>query len=47
MGLALRDTQHHTYGDYLEWPEELKESLAVGILPDIVIDWERALQNIA
>ena len=25
---------------------ELKETLAVGILPEVVIDWERALQNV-
>ncbi|MGZ4955735.1 MAG: hypothetical protein ACXV8Q_11535, partial [Methylobacter sp.] len=21
MGLALKDTQHHCYGDYLTWPD--------------------------
>ena len=25
---------------------ELKDTLAVGILPEVVIDWERALQNV-
>ncbi|MER2552481.1 MAG: Uma2 family endonuclease [Thauera sp.] len=25
---------------------ELKETLAVGVLPEVVIDWERALQNV-
>jgi Uma2 family endonuclease len=31
MGLALRDTQHHTYGDYLEWPEDVRYELIDGI----------------
>ena len=26
---------------------ELKETLTVGVLPEVVIDWDRALQNIA
>lgn len=31
MGLALRDTQHHTYGDYLAWPDEVRHELIDGI----------------
>ncbi|KAI5912714.1 Uma2 family endonuclease [Thauera sp. 2A1] len=31
MGLALRDTQTHTYGDYLEWPEDVRYELIDGI----------------
>ncbi|GAB4178280.1 MAG: Uma2 family endonuclease [Rhodocyclaceae bacterium] len=31
MVLPLRDTQHHTYGDYLRWPEEERYELIDGI----------------
>lgn len=31
MGLALRDTQHHTYADYLAWPEDVRYELIDGI----------------
>lgn len=31
MGLALRDTRHHTYGDYLTWPDEVRYELIDGV----------------
>lgn len=31
MGLALKDTQHHCYGDYLTWPEEVRYELIDGV----------------
>lgn len=31
MGLALRDMQHHTYADYLAWPEGVRYELIDGI----------------
>ena len=31
MGLPLRDAQHHTYGDYLAWPEDVRYELIDGI----------------
>ena len=31
MGLALRDTAHHTYGDYLTWPEDVRYELIAGV----------------
>jgi Uma2 family endonuclease len=31
MGLAQRDTGHHTYGDYLSWPEDVRYELADGV----------------
>jgi hypothetical protein len=30
MGLALKDTQHHCYGDYLTWPEDNRYELIDG-----------------
>jgi hypothetical protein len=30
MGLALRDTQHHCYGDYLTWPGDMRYELIDG-----------------
>jgi Uma2 family endonuclease len=30
MGLALRDTHHHTYADYLTWPESVRYELVDG-----------------
>jgi len=30
MGLALRDHQHHTYGELLTWPEEVRYELIDG-----------------
>ncbi|MGL1834101.1 Uma2 family endonuclease [Rhodocyclaceae bacterium SMB388] len=30
MGLALRDTKHHTYGEYLQWPDEVRYELVDG-----------------
>lgn len=30
MGLALRDSGHHTYGDYLHWPEDVRYELIDG-----------------
>jgi len=30
MGLARRDTIHHTYGDYLRWPEDVRYELIDG-----------------
>ena len=30
MGLPLKDHQHHTYGDYLRWPEEVRYELIDG-----------------
>ena len=30
MGLALRDPEYHTYGDYLTWPEEVRYELIDG-----------------
>ena len=30
MGLPLRDTQHHTYGEYLTWPEDVRYELIDG-----------------
>ena len=30
MGLPLRDTQYHTYADYLGWPEEVRYELIDG-----------------
>jgi Uma2 family endonuclease len=31
MGLARRDLEHHTYGDYLAWPEDVRYELIDGI----------------
>ncbi|MFM9968873.1 MAG: Uma2 family endonuclease [Burkholderiales bacterium] len=31
MGLAKRDTAHHTYGDYLDWPEDVRYELIDGV----------------
>ena len=31
MGLPGRDLQHHTYGDYLAWPEDVRYELIDGI----------------
>lgn len=31
MGLARRDDQRHTYGDYRQWPEDLRYELIDGI----------------
>jgi Uma2 family endonuclease len=31
MGPALRDYEHHTYADYLSWPEEMRYELIDGI----------------
>jgi hypothetical protein len=33
MGLPLRDSFRHTYGEYLTWPE------------DVTIDWGRTLRE--
>ncbi len=30
MGLALKDRQKHTYGDYLQWPDDLRYELIDG-----------------
>jgi Uma2 family endonuclease len=30
MGLALRDSEHHTYGDYLHWLEDVRYELIDG-----------------
>lgn len=30
MGLPLRDTRHHTYGEYLTWPEDVRYELING-----------------
>lgn len=30
MGLALRDSERHTYGDYLSWPEGVRYELIDG-----------------
>lgn len=30
MGLALRDPEYHTYGDYLTWPEDVRYELIDG-----------------
>ncbi len=30
MGLPRRDLQHHTYGDYLAWPEDVRYELIDG-----------------
>ncbi len=30
MGLALRDPEYHTYGDYLAWPEDVRYELIDG-----------------
>jgi len=30
MGLALRDHDYHTYGDYLHWPEDIRYELIDG-----------------
>ncbi|MDD1620693.1 MAG: Uma2 family endonuclease [Methylococcaceae bacterium] len=30
MALALKDSQHHTYGDYLSWPDEVRYELIDG-----------------
>ncbi len=30
MGLPRRDLEHHTYGDYLTWPEEVRYELIDG-----------------
>lgn len=30
MALALKDQQHHTYGDYLSWPDEVRYELIDG-----------------
>ena len=31
MGLAVRDTSHHTYGDYLTWSEDVRYELIDGV----------------
>jgi Uma2 family endonuclease len=31
MGLPLRDKQHHTYGEYCTWPEDVRYELIDGI----------------
>ena len=31
MGLAQRDTEHHTYGDYLGWPDDVRYELIDGV----------------
>jgi hypothetical protein len=31
MALTQRDTQHHTYGDYLTWSDDHREELIDGI----------------
>jgi Uma2 family endonuclease len=31
MGLAVRDHDHHTYGDYLLWPEDVRYELIDGV----------------
>lgn len=31
MGLARRDTAYHTYGDYLDWPEDVRYELIGGL----------------
>ena len=31
MGLARRDTQHHTYADYLTWPDDVRYELIDGV----------------
>jgi Uma2 family endonuclease len=31
MGLARRDTQHHTYADYLTWPNDVRYELIDGV----------------
>jgi len=30
MGLPLRDTAHHTYGEYLRWPDDVRYELIDG-----------------
>jgi hypothetical protein len=27
LGLRQRDTEHHTYGDYVNWPEDVRYEL--------------------
>jgi Uma2 family endonuclease len=31
MSLSRRDERHHTYGDYLRWPEEVRYELIEGV----------------
>jgi Uma2 family endonuclease len=31
MGLPRRDAQHHTYGEYLTWPEDVRYELIDGV----------------
>lgn len=31
MGLTVRDNQHHTYGEYLTWPDEVRYELIDGV----------------
>ncbi len=31
MGLTLKGTQHHCYGDYLAWPDGMRYELIDGI----------------
>ncbi len=31
MGLAVKDDQHHTYGEYLTWPEDQRYELIDGV----------------
>jgi len=31
VGLAVRDNEHHTYGDYCTWPEDLRYELIDGV----------------
>jgi Uma2 family endonuclease len=31
MGLALRDSQYHTYGEYRAWPEDMRYELIDGV----------------
>ncbi|WP_295882112.1 Uma2 family endonuclease [uncultured Thiohalocapsa sp.] len=31
MGLPQRDSEHHTYGDYVNWPEDVRYELIDGV----------------
>lgn len=50
MGLALRDTDYHTYGDYLAWPEDVRYELIDGVAyllaPAPLVDHQRVAGEI-
>jgi len=47
MGLPLKDREHHTYGDYLTWPEEVRYELIDGCAYLMVPAPDLAHQDVA